>query len=205
MRLRALGPCRSPDHGEEAYNKTSRSEEQHQAASFRALCFTDVSDQVAWLNKADLGDPVTKASLAKALGAKAFEEGRDDEASRQYHLCIDAYDAMPRTASTINEKALAYYGIFQATGDRQTLDRCLDSFQQAVDLEPSDPILLTMPASPCWKGPWPTSLATTSTCAPSTSRAACPCSATSIATMRAALSSSSASRSTRHRPRPVLP
>ncbi|MDB5324307.1 MAG: hypothetical protein JWN40_5938 [Phycisphaerales bacterium] len=143
VRLRNLGAVpESRAMAEEAYAKASKPDEQHQAANFRALCYKDSDDQIAWLQKSDLGNPSVKASLAKALGDKAMEEGRDDEAARQFHVAADAYTAMPRSATTVNQTALAYYGIFQATGDRPALDRCFDCFQQAVDLEPSDPILL---------------------------------------------------------------
>ena len=80
---------------EEAYGK-GNTEEQHEAALFRSVIDKDPDDAIAWLNKADLSEPTVKASLAKALGNKAFEEGRDDEAVRQFHTAIDAYAAMPR-------------------------------------------------------------------------------------------------------------
>ena len=49
---------------------------------------------------------------------------------------------MPRSSTVLNETALAYDALFQVDGDRQSLERCIDYFQQAVDLQPSDPILL---------------------------------------------------------------
>src|SRR5205085_11551213 len=117
---------------EEAYAKGSKPQEQHQAAQFRALCFKDTDDQIAWIQKSDTADPAIKAELARVLGEKAFEEGREDEAARQYHAAVDAYDAMPRTASTLNQTALAYYLLFQVTGDRHPLDRCFDNFPQSA-------------------------------------------------------------------------
>jgi hypothetical protein len=127
---------------EEAYSKGSNSDEQHEAAGLRALICKDNDDQIAWLNKADTADPGIKGFLANALGTKAFEEGRDDEAVTQFRAAISAYAAMPRSARNCNETALAYYAIFAANGDRQALERCNDFFQQAVDLNPSDSILL---------------------------------------------------------------
>jgi tetratricopeptide (TPR) repeat protein len=143
IRLRQVGAV--PDAramAEEAYNTASKPEEKYNAASVRALCFKDTDDQIAWLRKADPADPSNKAELARVQGQKAYEEGREQEATQQYRSAIAAYDAMPRTASTLNQTALAYYALFQATGDLETLDRCFDYFQQAVNLEPSDPILL---------------------------------------------------------------
>lgn len=127
---------------EEAYNKASTDEHRHAAATVRYLCATDNDDGIAWLKKGDAADPHVKAALAKALGHKAFEEGRDDEAARQYRAAVEAYAAMPRTAGTVNEAALAHYAIFQVTGDEKALERCYDYFQQAVALDPSNSILL---------------------------------------------------------------
>ena len=41
---------------------------------------------------------------------------------------------MPRSASTLNQSALGYYELFMASGDRSAFDKCIDNFQQAVDL-----------------------------------------------------------------------
>jgi tetratricopeptide (TPR) repeat protein len=142
-RLRELGA--DPEAramAEEAYTKATKPEEQHAAAILRSLLSKDDDDKIIWLNRSDTSDPTVKADLAKVLGDKAMSEGRDDEAVRQFHSAIDAFAAMPRSAMSLNETALAYYSIFAANGDRQSLDRCIDYFQQAVDLSPSDPILL---------------------------------------------------------------
>jgi tetratricopeptide (TPR) repeat protein len=143
IRLRQLGALpEARAMGEEAYSKTSKPEEQNEAATFRSLCSKDLDDQIAWLRKASSSEPWVKATLAKALGDKAYEEGREAEAGRQFRTAIDAYAAMPRTASTVNDTALAYFSVFLATGDRSALDRSDDYFQQAVALQPSDPVLL---------------------------------------------------------------
>jgi hypothetical protein len=141
--LRSLGATpEARTMAEEAYNKASKNEERYDAAMLRALCQKDLDDEIDWLNKCDTQNPQIKAQLAKASGDRAFRDGHDDEAVRQYQAAIDAYTAMPRTVGTLNESALAYYALFQANGDHQALERCNDQFQQAVDLNPSDSILL---------------------------------------------------------------
>lgn len=142
-RLRRLGADpESRALAEEAYNKASKSDEQHEAAQFRTLLAKDDDDKIDWLNKCDASDPSIKADLAKAQGDKAIREGRDDEALRQFRVAIDTYAAMPRSAATVNDTALTYYSMFAVDGDRQSLDKCVDYLQQAVDLSPADPILL---------------------------------------------------------------
>lgn len=126
---------------EESYSKGS-SDEQHAAAQVRALCAKDLDDEIEWLQKADTSYAPIKARLATGLGRKAYQEGREDEAVTQYRAAIDALNTMPRNSNALNETAIAYFALFQATGDRQALDRCLDCFQQAVEMSPSDAVLL---------------------------------------------------------------
>jgi hypothetical protein len=127
---------------EEAYGKTSEPQERHSAAHLRSLLATSIDDEISWLSRCDTASPAIKAGLAKLMGQKAFNEGRDEEAVTQFRSAIEVYGAMPRSATTLNDSALAYYAIFAATGDKQSFERCADSFQQAVDLSPGDPILL---------------------------------------------------------------
>lgn len=129
---------------EEAYAKGSGNDQRYAAALFRSLCAKDgdEDDEIAWLNKADTTMPHVKARLAATMGEKAMKEGHDAEAASQFRAAIAAYGAMPRTASTLNQTALACFSVFQLEGDHQMLERGVDSFQQAVDLSPSDPILL---------------------------------------------------------------
>jgi tetratricopeptide (TPR) repeat protein len=143
MKLRSLGAV--PEArllSEEAFQKASKPEDKQGVAKFRAKCNKDLDDAIEWLSKANTADPEINAELAKAKGDKAMEEGRDPEAASEYQTAIDAYAGMPRSATTVNQTALVYYSVFQSTGDHAALERCFDSFQQAVTLSPGDPILL---------------------------------------------------------------
>jgi hypothetical protein len=143
VKLRQLGAVpEARAMAEEAYAQGKDDENRQAAAVFRAECQKDSDDQIAWLNKGNTANPTIKAKLANALGEKAISEGRDDEATAQFHIAIEAYAAMPHTAVSLNDAACAWYAIFSITGDRQALDRCYDNYQQAVDLSPSNPILL---------------------------------------------------------------
>jgi len=133
--------------GEEAYSKAGTSQERFGAANFRSLCPKDLDDKIAWLRKCDPADANVKASLSEAKGNKAMEEGDDQQAAQDFQSAIDAYASMPRTAGTVNDAAIAYCGLFQANGDRASLDRGIDYFQQAVDLSPSDTVLIFNAAS----------------------------------------------------------
>jgi hypothetical protein len=147
-RMRQLGALpEARAEAEEAYSKAAKPEERYAAADFRSACEKDLDDKIVWLNNADTATPSIKAQLADARGAKAASEGRDSDAAVQYHLAIDAYAAMPRSDHALNETARAWVAVFWVTGDRQALDRGFESFQQALDLNPSDPILLGNAAS----------------------------------------------------------
>jgi hypothetical protein len=142
-RMRQLGAMpEARAMAEEAYTKAAKDEERYAAADFRAACDKDLDDKIVWLNKADTANPAVKAKLADALGTKAVTEGRDSDAAAQYRAAIDAYAAMPRNATALNESARAWVSIFWITGDRQALDRGVENFQQALELSPSDAILL---------------------------------------------------------------
>ncbi|MGN6370408.1 MAG: hypothetical protein ACTHN5_19305 [Phycisphaerae bacterium] len=127
---------------EEAYGKTSVANEQHAAAMFRSSMRIDADDEILWLKRSDLADPSQKAALSKAMGNKAMEEGREADAVKAYQESIEGYSAVPRSQYTTNEIALAYSGIFAANGDRAAFDRSMDYFEQAVELNPKDTVLL---------------------------------------------------------------
>src|SRR5207248_1233730 len=69
---------------EEAYNKEAQPALKQQAALVRALVWTDLDDQIRWLERADAGRPEVKASLATARGHQAHRQGQEDEAARQF-------------------------------------------------------------------------------------------------------------------------
>ncbi len=132
---------------EQSYDGATTTEDKHDAASLRAVCSVDEGDEIEWLRKSNTEDPHVKASLEKALGRQARDQGRDQDAVKHYTAAIAAYGAMPRSSLTLNETALAYAGIYYSGGDPQSIGRCVDHFQQALDLEPSDTILLINAAS----------------------------------------------------------
>ena len=127
---------------EEAYAKATDDKDRHAAAGLRSLLNKDIDDEIEWLRKADTAFPATRARLAGAMGDKAASDGRDADALTQYRLAIAAYEAMPRDAITFNQTACAWFAIFGITGDRQAFDRCVEGFQRAVELAPTDAILL---------------------------------------------------------------
>jgi len=143
VRLRDLGA--DPDArvlAEEAYNHASKPEEKYAAASLRSMLQKDADDEIDWLTKASPANPMTKARLATAQGYKAVREGKDAEAALQFRAALDIYATLPRDETSLNDSALACLALFEVTGDRETLDKGIDCFRQAVNLKPGDPVLL---------------------------------------------------------------
>jgi hypothetical protein len=146
--LRQLGAdAEARTLAEEAVAKANSADERTSAALLRSSLFTDTDDQIAWLLKCDQTNPNVRAPLALARANKAAADGRDADAAAQFRAAIAAYAALPRGLGTLNQTALAYSALFRLTGDPQDQAKCLDCIQAAIDLDPSDAILLFNSAS----------------------------------------------------------
>ncbi|HEX8914249.1 MAG TPA: hypothetical protein VF796_18010, partial [Humisphaera sp.] len=142
-KLRAVGAeADARALAEEAFGKAVDAEDKSEAAWLRAVLHVDDDDRIAWLRRTDQSSDLARASLAKALGDQAGRRGDDAEATRQYQAAVAALKALPRSSHQLNELSLAYYGLFRASGDRQWLARAVDHMQQAVDLDPANPVQL---------------------------------------------------------------
>jgi hypothetical protein len=132
---------------EEAYRAEKDVRKKQLAAVIRALMFTDLDDEIVWLDRADPADLHVRANLAEARGYKAQEDGRDDAAAEQFRQAIALYDQMPQSAASLNNCALTLFALHRVRPERDTLLRALDKLDRAVALQPGDSILLTNAAS----------------------------------------------------------
>jgi len=141
--LRDLGACsEARELAEEAYNKEADQGKKYEAALLRALLPTDSDDQIEWYRRANPADPHVKAALSMALGNRAIQEGDNRGAARHLHQAIAAYEQQAPTTATLNNAALAYFSLFQATGEPEGHDKGVQMLERAVALEPSNSILL---------------------------------------------------------------
>jgi tetratricopeptide (TPR) repeat protein len=127
---------------EDAYTKATDPKWKHDAAATRALMALDQEDQIQWLERGNPSDPVVKASLRKARGDKALEQGKTEEAVVHYRAAADIYAGMPESSFSLNNSALVHQALYGATGDPQALEKSIAQLEKALSLKPGDSILL---------------------------------------------------------------
>ncbi len=141
--FRQLGETgKARELAEEAYDKAVAEQDKHLAAMQRSVLYTDPDDQILWLGRCDLGNPSLKADMHTAKAQKAFYDGKDDEARQEYLASIAIYEKLSESSTTLNNNALNYLGLYAVTGERASLDKCIAFLEQAVNLKPSDTVLL---------------------------------------------------------------
>lgn len=127
---------------EEAYEKTADKRTREGAAMLRSILAADLDDRILWLERCDLSNPATKADMHSARGHKAMSEGKDQEAVREFRQSIAIYEKQRESSATLNNNALNYLAVYTVTGEREALDKGFALLERAVELKPSDSILL---------------------------------------------------------------
>lgn len=127
---------------EEAYNQSTDQDEKFAAAHQRALLWDELDDQIEWLRLANPLDPHVTATLSTSLGYQAQLAGSREVAEQHFRDAIAAYEKMPESASVLNNSAMAYLALYQATGDAAALAESQRRIEKAVSLSPSDSIVL---------------------------------------------------------------
>lgn len=132
---------------EDAYANASNDEERYYAASMRAVINVDIDDRILWLERTDLSNPAERASLASTKAYQAQLNNNKTEAIKQLDIAIKLYADIPENTTSLNNSALVYNSMFKLTGEQEMLDIAADRMQRAVQLEPSDSILIRNAAS----------------------------------------------------------
>lgn len=127
---------------EEAYRNAKDPETRYMAARMRSLMQLDRDDEIEWLKRSNPEDAGVQAALNSSLGARAADYGNPDAAMRYIRKAIEIYEDQPETASSLNNSALIYLRLFELDGDPATLKNALDRMDKAVNLMPSDSILM---------------------------------------------------------------
>jgi tetratricopeptide (TPR) repeat protein len=128
---------------EEAYNQQGIDQKKRQYVAYmRSITSKDLDDRITWLEKTDLNEPQTKATLADARGQKAIRDGKEDEAAKFFREAVDIYAAQKESSSVLNNGAISCQSLFEVTGDLSVLDRAMHMMEKAVSLKPRDSILL---------------------------------------------------------------
>lgn len=127
---------------EEAYANAPGEREKYGAAAFRALLSTDNDDEIAWLEKSDPQSLTVQISLNAARGKRALAQGDKRAAAEYLRKTIAGYESQPRTAAALNNCGLAYFNLYEATGNPDDHRRGMTLLEQAIELDPGDSILL---------------------------------------------------------------
>lgn len=146
--LRNVGAAsESRELSEEAYNKAVDDEKKYEAASLRAFTQLDLDDGIVWLRRANQTDPQIRAGLSSAMASQAIRDGNDDLAVEHLKNTINIYAAQTENEAVLNNAAVAYFSLFQLTGDPEALDNGTAKVEKALAIDPSDSILLGNAAS----------------------------------------------------------
>lgn len=132
---------------EQAYTSTIKTAEMQNAARLRALMHKDTDDQIKWLELADPEAPDTIISLNTARGRKALEDDNNEEAARYFREAVRGYEKLPRNASTLNNKGLAYLDLYSVSGAAPEFMHGVELLDEAGKMSPDDAILIINSAS----------------------------------------------------------
>ncbi|MEZ6190717.1 MAG: hypothetical protein R3C45_05430 [Phycisphaerales bacterium] len=132
---------------EEAYNTTQDQAQKYTAATIRSLMQRDLDDEIEWLGRANPDESHTQAALNAALGSRAANQGKTEEAKDYFRKAIQGYESQAESTSSLNNAALAYLSLFRVDSDPQTLNHAVTLMDKAVTLMPSDSILMHNTAS----------------------------------------------------------
>jgi hypothetical protein len=128
---------------EEAFGRETDPTRKSAAAVRRAVIALDLEDNISWLRKANAADLEVKALLSAALGSQAFQDGNDDQAAQHLREAIELYGQQGASGSSLNNRAIAYEGLYQVTGDPTHLGTAAAMLAKALAQQPQDSILLS--------------------------------------------------------------
>jgi hypothetical protein len=127
---------------EEAYKKGKSNEEKYPAAWLRSLLYKDDDDQIAWLEKSDPDSSWIQIELNSARGKKTLQQGNKTLAADYLRKAISGYESQRKTPASLNNCGLAYFDLYEATGNIEDHKRGMALLEEAITMSPSDSILL---------------------------------------------------------------
>lgn len=128
---------------EEAYGKSQNPEEKFRIAFERSKMFTDLDDQISWLEKSDITSPYVTRFLMQCKGSKAQAEGRFEIAEKHLRAAMKTCEGMPDTTYELNNRAIIASSLFSLSGLESDCEVWLSAQKKSLALDPSDTILLS--------------------------------------------------------------
>lgn len=127
---------------EEAYASAKESQNKYGAAMFRSLAARDNDDRIVWLSKGNPEDSHTQIELNSARALQSLQAGDKKQAATHARAAIAGYEKQGRTAAMLNNCGLAWFTLYEATGNPADQKRGLAMIEEAIALNPGDSILL---------------------------------------------------------------
>ena len=128
---------------EEAYKSFKDRKGKDEAAHLRAILWTDLDDQILWLDRCKSASPDVQASRASARARKALRDNNKDVAAKELTKAMKTYLAMPKNSTTLNNAALAGQELYGVTGNPADFKKSCELLEEAHKLDPKDSILLS--------------------------------------------------------------
>ena len=126
---------------EQAYERAD-GEEKFAIAGARSLLFTDLDDQLLWLERNEIESLQQTASLAYCRGQIAYRDGLYEEAEKELRLAVQSYEDLPENSSTLNNGALAANALFLLSGSIEDLQRGVRMQKTSLRLMPNHSIVV---------------------------------------------------------------
>ena len=141
--LRAVGSqAEARALAEEAYESAKTQNDRFAAAYLRALIFKDIDDQITWLEKADPKEGYIQIELNCARGKKALQQGDKTQAASFIRTAIGGYKKQARSSVSLNNQGLAYFDLYEATGNLADHRQGLALLEEAILMDPGNSILI---------------------------------------------------------------
>ncbi|MCE9546209.1 MAG: hypothetical protein K8T25_11900 [Planctomycetia bacterium] len=127
---------------EKLYQKESEPKLKYAAATMISLTTDEPDEKILWLRRGDPNDKGDKATLEWLVGLQCRRRGADDEALQHLHASIDLYQGLVENSDTLNNSALVWFSLADATGDPDDFKQAAIRLEKASALGRSDSILL---------------------------------------------------------------
>ncbi len=130
-----------------AYKAAKSDQERYAAAHGAGIQTEDTAESIRWLERSDLKDASVAAALAERRARVAFEAGDRELTVRHLKEALAHYDKLPRSATTLNNAAIAAQFLSAVGGDVSILEDAAARMRAAIKEMPTNIVLISNTAS----------------------------------------------------------
>lgn len=130
-----------------AYSVAKIADVKNSIAISLSILASDQDESIEWLKKADQTDPNIITRLYDAEASKAWSDGDEAAAIKNYRKALDGYQKQQENATTLNNSSLIHFNLFSLTGEINHYQDGITKIEKAVKLQPNDSILCSNASS----------------------------------------------------------